>query len=282
MEVLGKIVSSYWGMNYEMVNEEARLKTVWKPSIDQLAKDKVFIDLGCGTGVLGMYALEQGAKFVYFVERQDGMVALLKETLPQILPELNYKIIHKNIFDLTAEDFDIFVPEVVVSETIGVHIFDEQYINFCQHLKSLYQDLIFIPNFLEIEIRVAEIDYTKYPWPYNEPRLTEIYRSYYNKVKYFVYSGFKKNAPATIDLEKTKLIGSIFYDIEKNNLNLSCQFEINEEKECLIYCIGKVSQDLTNTEEWSYFGWYVNSNNSKGKYQVQFDIPTNRMHISRR
>lgn len=285
MRELGNIVRSYWGMNYEMVNHPHRLTTLWKPVIEQIAKDKVVVDLGCGTGVLGMYALEQGAKFVYFVETQDRMVMLLEETLPKILPNNNYKIIHKSIFDLTTEDFDVFVPEIVVSETIGTQIFNEGYIGFCQHLKSLYKDLIFIPNYLEIEIRIAEIDYNKFPWPYNEPKLIEIYKNFYNKIQYFIYSGFFKSISPdvdTIDLEKTKLLGNIFYDVKKDNLSLSFNFEIDEEKECLIYCIGKVSQDLIKTDEWTHFGWYMNSKNSKGLYQIVFDVPTNRIHISRK
>ena len=285
MRKLNGLANSYWGMNLDMVNHPTRLVDVWKSSLNEIAKDKVVVDLGCGTGVLGMYALEQGAKFVYFVEGQDRMVALLEETLPTILPYNNYKIIHKNIFDLATEDFDLGVPDIVVSETIGAQIFEERYVSFCQHMKSLYKDLIFIPNFLEVEIRIAEIDHTKFPWPYNEPSLIEIYKNYYDKVNFFIFpglTGLEQCDPELINLEQTKLLGSIFYDAKTDKSNLSFNFEIDENKECLIYCIGKVSQDLVRTRECTHFGWYLNPKNSKGKYQLLFDIPTNKLHISRR
>ena len=127
------------------------------------------------------------------------------------------------------------------------------------------------------------MDYNSYPWPYNEPLLIPHYKSYYSNRRLRYFCTLSQNSePRPIDLEKTKLLGNIFYNAETNESNLSLDFEISEEKECLIYCIGKVSQNLRNSKDWSYIGWYLKPDKSKGKYRILFDIPANFLHIVRK
>jgi predicted RNA methylase len=44
-----------------------------KPALEQVAANNIVVDLGCGTGVLGLHALSKGSTFVYFVERDPQM-----------------------------------------------------------------------------------------------------------------------------------------------------------------------------------------------------------------
>ena len=73
------------GMNLDMLNQEGRLDLLLKPAIGAVAKGNTFIDLGCGTGLLGIHALEHGAEFVYFVEQDAQMIHILENVLPKKL-----------------------------------------------------------------------------------------------------------------------------------------------------------------------------------------------------
>jgi len=61
---------SHFGIHEEMLKDQVRTKT-YMESIYQNAwyfKDKVVLDVGCGTGILSMFAAKAGAKHVYGVD----------------------------------------------------------------------------------------------------------------------------------------------------------------------------------------------------------------------
>ena len=41
------------GMNLDMINQPNRLSELLLPAIDLVEPNKIFIDMGCGTGILG-------------------------------------------------------------------------------------------------------------------------------------------------------------------------------------------------------------------------------------
>jgi len=53
-----------------MLDDKARLKA-YKEAINNLCKGKVVLDLGCGTGILSLYALEAGAEKVYGIDNAN-------------------------------------------------------------------------------------------------------------------------------------------------------------------------------------------------------------------
>ena len=60
------IVFHYAGIHEEMLKDEVRTLTYRKSMWDNkhLFKDKVVLDVGCGTGILSMFAAKAGAKLV--------------------------------------------------------------------------------------------------------------------------------------------------------------------------------------------------------------------------
>ncbi len=50
-------------------------------------KEKVLVDLGCGTGILGIGALLLGAKKVYFVDMDEKVIDTAKENLADVKSE---------------------------------------------------------------------------------------------------------------------------------------------------------------------------------------------------
>jgi hypothetical protein len=179
------------GMNIGMVNDDNRIRLL-TVELQKEAKDKIVIDLGAGTGLLGMYALDFGAKFVYFVEADPQMYHILVNVLPKKLNDGSYKIIHKDIETLTIDDFECGIPEIAVSEFYGPRLFDEGYVNYSKHVRTLFSDIRFIPETFKVDFYLTDVDLRDYIWPRNK-RLLDHYMFMYrekgftsrNKFRYF-------------------------------------------------------------------------------------------------
>jgi putative methylase len=63
---------------------EMAAEILWSAFMQGDIKDKVIADLGAGTGTLGIGALLLGAKKVFFVEKDDAAIAILRKNLEKI------------------------------------------------------------------------------------------------------------------------------------------------------------------------------------------------------
>jgi 16S rRNA (guanine966-N2)-methyltransferase len=57
------------------------------------------LDLFSGIGSFGIECLSQGAKYVTFIEKYEGVLPILKKNLNNLKSTKNYKIIEKDILD---------------------------------------------------------------------------------------------------------------------------------------------------------------------------------------
>ena len=70
---------AHFGIHEEMLKDEVRTLS-YRSSIYQnrhLFKDKIVLDVGCGTGILSMFAAKAGAKHIYgvrFSSRNRGKI----------------------------------------------------------------------------------------------------------------------------------------------------------------------------------------------------------------
>ncbi|XP_006003607.1 histone-arginine methyltransferase CARM1 isoform X2 [Latimeria chalumnae] len=94
-------------------------------------KDKVVLDVGCGSGILSFFALQAGASKVYAVEASS--VAMYAEILVK----------HNNLSDkivvLTGRIEEISIPEnvdIIISEPIGYMLFNERMLESYLHSKK--------------------------------------------------------------------------------------------------------------------------------------------------
>lgn len=64
---------SHYSIHYEMLNDSVRTLAYRNAilSSKHLFKDKVVLDVGCGTGILSMFAAQAGAKMVIGVDMSD-------------------------------------------------------------------------------------------------------------------------------------------------------------------------------------------------------------------
>ncbi len=69
---------------------------LWFAYMNGDIENKTIADLGAGTGILGIGALMLGAKKVFFVEKDERAIAILKENIKP-LKSLNFEIIKSDV-----------------------------------------------------------------------------------------------------------------------------------------------------------------------------------------
>ena len=89
--------------NLEQYSTESNVaaELIWDANNFNLIKDKTIIDLGAGTGILGIGCLLMGAKHILFVKKDSKAIQILKNNLKHIenLYEINgtYEILNEDI-----------------------------------------------------------------------------------------------------------------------------------------------------------------------------------------
>jgi putative methylase len=84
---------------------------LWSLNLRGHIKNKEIIDLGAGTGILGIGALLLGAKKVTFLEKDKDAIEILKQNLKRINIEFEiseYEIINEDITNITGR-YDVAV-----------------------------------------------------------------------------------------------------------------------------------------------------------------------------
>lgn len=248
------------GMNLDMLNEPGRLDMLLKPGINMAEKDKIFVDLGCGTGLLGIHALEQGAKFVYFVEKNQQMAKIINEILPGKLDAGKFKIINKDVESLEISDFDHGDPEVVVSEFYGPRMFDEGYVNYTKHIKSMFPKCIFIPETFKGEFYIADINYSDPIWPKDS-----------NLIDYFKMMYRDKAFANWFPFENATHIGDIVFNADNQTFKNSVEFKF-DSKEYKMVC-GVMSAEHQGLKQYRVtIGWILNPTDYNKNFNIYFDI----------
>lgn len=247
------------GMNLNMVDSSNRLDRLLKVELKKEAHDKIVIDMGAGTGILGMYALDYGASFIYFVECDADMCYILENVLPKKLDQTQYKIINKDIEDLTVDDFDKGAPEIVISEFYGPRLFDEGYVNYTKHIKSLFNDIRFIPEQFTVDFYLMDLNFHHTIWP-REKKVLHHYLFMYAE-KGFV------NRSVSIDYTNTSIIGTLSFNANSQIFNNEFTFIFNENKAQMLVGHATIHHGESN-QYFTTFGWVIDKDHCGKTFNI--------------
>jgi SAM-dependent methyltransferase len=252
------------GMNLDMINQPNRLSELLLPAIDLVEPNKIFIDMGCGTGLLGLHALDKGAKFVSFVEIDTQMFHILENVLAKKLDPSKSKLINKDIEHLTIEDFNNGLPDIAISEFYGPRLFDEGYVNYTKQLRSLSPNCKFIPETYIGDFYIADIDYTQGIWPI-DAQLIDHYKFMYKTKGFAKHIAFPKNAES---------IGKISFDANKQEFINSLNFTFNSNSDKLLYGRMAIQHDHL-IQYFTSIGWFLDRSDINKTFKIYFDIDNN-------
>lgn len=150
ISITNKHLDAYWTM----------IKDKWRnqffyDALRKHAKDKVVLDLGCGTGILSSYALSAGAKHVYAIETDKAMCEFTNQVLKSSFDSSRFTVINKYFAPGVGADLPMVKDpiDILVSETVGPGLFDQGMIQSWDLIKSyMSPDAISIPDRLSCDL----------------------------------------------------------------------------------------------------------------------------------
>ena len=138
---------------YDMLSDKVRMQAYRDAIFKTVKPGDVVIDLGAGTGILSIWAVQAGASKVYAIEKTNA-IELAKE-----IARANHCL--DKIEFLNENSADVELPEranVLISETLGSFGIDENTLQFTIDARQrfLFDDAKMIPQ--SLELFVAPID----------------------------------------------------------------------------------------------------------------------------
>ena len=114
---------AHFGIHEEMLKDSVRTRTYMRSILDdpQLVKGKVVLDVGCGTGILSLFASKAGAKHVYGID-----MSTIAEQAKEIVRANGFGD-RVTIIKGKVEEVELPVQEVdiIISEWMGYFLFYE-------------------------------------------------------------------------------------------------------------------------------------------------------------
>mmetsp|Transcript_30846 Transcript_30846/g.68314 ORF Transcript_30846/g.68314 Transcript_30846/m.68314 type:complete len:345 (+) Transcript_30846:155-1189(+) len=114
---------AHFGIHEEMLKDSVRTKTYMNSILNNAYafKDKIVLDIGCGTGILSLFCSKAGAKHVYGIE-----CSAIADQAQQIVKDNGYEN-KVTIIKGKVEEIDLPVPtvDIIVSEWMGYFLFYE-------------------------------------------------------------------------------------------------------------------------------------------------------------
>jgi len=137
---------SHFSIHEEMLKDSVRTGTYQRAILNNkhLFKDKVVLDVGCGTGILSMFAAQAGAKAVYGVEMASIAVEAEKIVRANGLQDV-VKIIRGKVEDIELPHDKV---DVIISEWMGYFLLYESMLDTVIYARDrwLKKDGVLFPD----------------------------------------------------------------------------------------------------------------------------------------
>mmetsp|Transcript_11305 Transcript_11305/g.17111 ORF Transcript_11305/g.17111 Transcript_11305/m.17111 type:complete len:323 (+) Transcript_11305:75-1043(+) len=157
---------SHYGIHEEMLKDEVRTRTYQTAILNNkhLFKDKIVLDVGCGTGILSMFCAQAGARHVYGIDcssiidqarvivQKNGFgdtITLIKGKVEEVElpfpPPSQNQVDKKNnqkSFEGKSDKNELKFVDIIVSEWMGYFLlYERYYIIFVQFIDIIFSFL---------------------------------------------------------------------------------------------------------------------------------------------
>ncbi|MCX7593284.1 MAG: 50S ribosomal protein L11 methyltransferase [Fischerella sp.] len=125
-----------WDEDFHQLMLGDRLRmNAYKQAIQEVVKPgMIVLDLGTGTGILGLWALEAGAKYLYAIDVNENILSLAVQRFNQAGFSGKYEVFN-------ALSYDVNLPErvdVIVSEILGNLADNEDFVPILQDARKRF------------------------------------------------------------------------------------------------------------------------------------------------
>ncbi|GJQ77287.1 Art3 [Trypoxylus dichotomus] len=143
---------SHFGIHHEMLNDKVRTESYRDAILGNMNvfRGKTILDVGCGTGILSMFAAKADAKIVYGIDQSDVIYKAM-----EIVRENN---LHEKIHLIKGRLEDTVIPEesvdIIISEWMGYFLLFEGMLDSFIYArdKHLKPDGVILPNRCNISL----------------------------------------------------------------------------------------------------------------------------------
>lgn len=138
---------------YDMLSDKVRMQAYREAIFKVVKPGDVVVDLGAGTGILSIWAVQAGASKVYAIEKTNA-IELAKE-----IARANHCL--DKIEFINKNSSDVELPEkanVLISETLGSFGIDENTLKFTIDARQrfLLEDGVMLPQSLDLFVAAVE------------------------------------------------------------------------------------------------------------------------------
>ena len=124
-----------------MLEAEVAADILWNAYMKGDLEGRVSTDLGCGTGILGIGALLLGAKKVWFLDKSEASLEVLRQNLAEIGQKVSVDLMEKS--EIIYSDVNLFNKEVdlvIMNPPFGT--------------KVRHADRVFLAKSMEVDAKV--------------------------------------------------------------------------------------------------------------------------------
>jgi predicted RNA methylase len=130
--------------HYEMLSDSRRVDA-FRQAIMQVAKGKVVLESGTGTGVLSIIAARAGAKKVFACELDPNVAAFARSNIEKAGLGTKVTLLERDTRSVLQEDLEGQRAEVVIAENLSTWCVTEPQLSVMNHIVARLADKSFIP-----------------------------------------------------------------------------------------------------------------------------------------
>lgn len=251
------------GLDVSMINDIER-NQFYDKLISQVVKDKVCADIGFGSGLLTMMAIQHGAKHVYAYEMDIATFTMGKAMIEKmgygdkvtfINKQYNYDLAKND--EINSDKIDIILHELLMRAIWGEGLYHIYKMN--RNTKAQIH-----PSIMKCEIAICEnIDYSffgegqSYDFDVGIDYLKDFNDTWHDLIssdKYFSFFPYKSTiAKMNVRKHFTNIVGEYCFDLNQDDIPEIIEVPIDLPRNCLVTTLCSIDGFylLRNESAWS-------------------------------